>query len=336
MKYLFFFILLNGLASCNFNPETNEVGPELLKVPYDHNPETPSQLVLDSLAVLPMDSLVKKDVEITQDRKQVFYTLNDRAYTGWATENLLSSHNRIRYYQIDSGFVNWQIGYFDNGQLDCDFHALDGFNHGSQRMWSRDGTPYVNLNSIMDKKHGLQQRWHPNGQLDWQAEYVNDSLLYEVKYTPEGKIKSFDGSFTLPIPDDKVYEEIKQLLPEWNSSLGAYLSYYYEVSGDKNQLRTRGTRICHYTIEFAKKITYEANTCRASSNVMKLSMPKTSNAFIKKLLYSVVRPWDDNDPFKWSSDTLFFTENGIPNTAGCNIEIEHTDSLSIVKMYCTD
>lgn len=336
MKYVLFLMLLNGLTSCGFNPETHEVQRVLLEVPYSQHPETPSQLLLDSLALVPMDSLAKKEVVIVQDCKQVFYTLNNKAYTGWAKEDFLSSHNRIRYYQIDSGLVNWQIGYFDNGQLDCDFHALNGFNHGSQRMWFRDGTPYINHNATIGKKHGLQQRWHPNGQLDWQAEYVNDSLIYEVKYSPEGKIKHFDGSFILPLPNDEQYQDIKLLIPKWDGFMGAYLGYYFEITGDKQLLRTRGNRTCHYIIEFANKITYETKTCNAGSGYSITTLPKVSNTFAKRLLYAIVKPWDENDTFRWSADTLLYTEDGIPGSAGCNVDIEQTDSISIIKMFCTD
>lgn len=336
MKYLYFIIILSGILSCRPNPDAHLVSSTLLTVPYGQNPTTPSQHLLDSIAVLPIDSLVKIEVDIAPDRKQFFFTRHDKVYTGWAREDFQSSHNRIRYYQIDSGFVNWQIGYFDIGQLECDFHALHGFNHGSQRMWSRDGMPYIALFSTMGKKHGLQQRWHPNGILAWEADFDTNSLIYEVYYSPEGKIRRFDGAFSLPIPNNEAYEEMKLLLPESSGFLEAYLHYYFESTGEKQPLRTRGENICHYSITFAESIKYESKSCNAGSGYSIVSLPKVSNVFSKRLLHATMKPYNDDDPFRWSVDTLFYTEDGIPGSAGCNIVIEQSDSLTTIGIYCTD
>jgi hypothetical protein len=337
MKYLMLYGLPLALLSCQ--PGSDSIGQEmkLLAVPYGQDPETPSQTMLDSIATMVKDSLKVQMVEIAPDRTQHFYTYHEVPFSGWVKEVFLDSNHRTRYYQIDSGFVNWQIGYFDNGILDCDFHALNGFNHGNQRMWSRDGRPYINTYSIQDQKHGLQQRWHSNGALDWKAIYDHGALIYGVNYNPEGKIYHFAGDFDLPIPDEQEYEEMKLLYSEWNGPWGAYLDYFFKSSSEKNALRIEGgDHICHYKIVFADKITYESNTCSAGSGYGILTLPKTSDASIRKILYAILRPWDENDTYQWSPDTMYYTDEGIPESAGCNVVIEQEESSTIVKLYCSD
>lgn len=331
MKY-FLFISILGSICCH----SKLASEKLLKVPYGRDPETPKQSLLDSLAILRMDSLEIIEVEVLPDRKQHFYQFHQKPFSGWVKEDFKETHQRIRYYQIDSGFVNWQIGYFDNGQLDCDFHSLKGLNHGNQRMWSRDGTPYINTNSIMDKKHGIQKRWHPNGELNWLAEYDSGKLVYEISYTPKGKIKKFDGDFTLPIPDETQYEKIKSLSAKWQGPFGAYLDYFFETDGDKKPLKTEGEHACHYEVSFAEKLKINIDQCRSISNTSIMTLPRITDSEAKKLLYTIVRPWDESDTYRWSKDTLYFTEDGIPESAGCNVEIEHTSSTTIIKLFCTE
>jgi hypothetical protein len=181
IQITFFFLLSLAMASCQ-NPPTD------LEVPYGENPEIPAQATLETLATLDFKELEDEPVEINAERKQHFYRLKGEPYTGWAKHDLLAENQRMRYIKIDSGYVVWQIGYFDNGNPDCDFHALNGLNHGSQRMWKRDGQPYIDTYSLNDVPSGTQRRWHPNGQLEWKAVYENGVNIEEVFYSPEGEV----------------------------------------------------------------------------------------------------------------------------------------------------
>lgn len=174
-------VILLSLSACAQKPAID------LPVRYTVDPETPRQSLLDSLVTHRLSDFEERMVTVAPHVKNRFYLLDGKPFSGWSFQEL-EDYQQIRYYKIDSGFVSWQIGFFENGQVNCDFHSKRGLNHGNQRMWSEDGTPYINTNSINGESHGYQRRWYPNGQLEWEAQYENGKLIWEKNYDGSGSL----------------------------------------------------------------------------------------------------------------------------------------------------
>ncbi len=165
------------------------------EVPYHRHPETPPQELLEKVSTLNAEKLKTKQLEGEAGRRVNFYYLEGIPFSGWAYQLFEGNKHRYRYTKFEEGLPVWQIGYFDNGQLDHDFHMKDGRNMGSARMWMRDGKPYIDTyfleQGLMD---GPQQRWHSNGQLARDAWFIRDSLVYEVLFDRDGVITERKGA----------------------------------------------------------------------------------------------------------------------------------------------
>lgn len=135
--YLYLFSLLILIGCTNTKPSYKDT----LTVPYGLNPETPPKTQLEAIATVEIEQLESSLEAVDSTRQDHFYQVHGLPFSGWAKQDFLEGHQRTRHYKIEQGWVNWQIGYFDNGLPDCDFHALNGKDHGNQRMWARDGTP---------------------------------------------------------------------------------------------------------------------------------------------------------------------------------------------------
>ena len=318
---------------------------QLLPVPYSENPETPAQALLDSLSTLTIQVLDTTWIQLENQTEKIrWYTYHDVPFSGWVKEDFSTSHGRIRYYQIDSGMVNWQVGYFTNGHLDCDFHQLNGENHGSQRMWSKDGTPYISTYAQHGKQHGKQRRWYPNGQLEWLAVYEQGELVEEVYYSEAGKIQRFQGDFEVPYLDSSNFDQIKPIYSQGWGNVYRYFIYYFDSTAVKEPLDHRGGNYCHFKQQFAQKIELEMKQCNAGESAVIITLPKMSVSHAKK----IVRGFFQNEtaemvnmrnaavPFLWSNDTLHYSEEGISGAAGCDFHFESTDTNMVIRFYCTD
>ena len=164
------------------------------KVPYEKNPKTPSKESLESLNLLPFEALNIEINNIEGGKHIKIYKKGSLLFNGWTIQLFKGNEHRFRYTHYTNGLADWQIGYFDNGELDHDFHMKDGVNCGSARMWQKGGCPYIDTyfleGGIGD---GPAYAWHVNCSLSRDALFDNDKLLYEVKFDAEGKIVARQG-----------------------------------------------------------------------------------------------------------------------------------------------
>ena len=115
------------------------------------------------------------------------YSNKNGLYNGWAVKVFSDTEHKYRYTKFEEGLSTWQIGYFDNGDLGHDFHMKDGKNYGSQRMWHKGGTLYIDTYFLEGAvQHGKQLRWYGNGVLARDALYDNNQLVFEVEFDLEG------------------------------------------------------------------------------------------------------------------------------------------------------
>lgn len=184
MKYIILVLslLLNG--SCSGQ---QVVIPD--EVPYGPSPETPSLTLLDKVVDIDFDSLTEKK-ETRPDGKIIrIYSLDGKLFNGWALKIFPDTDHRFRYIKMEEGLMTWQVGYYDNGDLDLDFHHKNGYNTGSQRMWRKQGHPYIDTYFLEGAiLHGPQLRWHGQGIMARDANFDNGTLIYEVLFDEKGQI----------------------------------------------------------------------------------------------------------------------------------------------------
>lgn len=160
-----------------------------LKVPYEKEPQTPSKESLDSLDLIPFETLVIENKSTEGSNHIKYYRKDSQLFNGWAIQIFNENEHRFRYTHYANDLADWQIGYFDNGELGHDFHMKDGMNCGSARMWYKGGCPYIQTyfleGGIGD---GIAYAWHENCILSRDVLFKNGSILYEVKFDQEGKV----------------------------------------------------------------------------------------------------------------------------------------------------
>ena len=164
------------------------------EVPYGESPTMPSQEVLDQLVSVPYQSLeVREDRSNPQKRIRTYY-LDGELFSGWSKQIFLDSDHRYRYVKYENGIAVWQLGFYDNGNPDVDFHMKDAYNCGSQRMWLKEGSLYVDSYFLEGGiPHGKQMRWHFNGALARDALFNQGEVVYEVLFDQEGGITERKG-----------------------------------------------------------------------------------------------------------------------------------------------
>ena len=193
MKLLISFLLLVLMNSCH--GQIDDIG---LDVPYGQNPKTPSKGSLDILHLIPFDAL-SIEVRKRDDGKQIrVYSKDNKLFDGWTLQLFNDNEHRFRYTHYADGLADWQIGYFDNGELDHDFHMKNGVNCGSARMWQKGGCLYIDTYFLEGGiNHGPAYAWHENCVLSRDALFDKDRMVYEVKFDSEGEIVEKNGA----IPD---------------------------------------------------------------------------------------------------------------------------------------
>ena len=164
-------------------------------VPYHREPETPSHAALQAISAIDVQQLRRERKFDEKRQKTDTYYLQDTLFTGWSFQIFDDTNHKYRYTKYEDGAPVWQIGYFDNGVLDHDFHLKNGKTLGSEKMWRRNGDPYIDyFYSAADQMDGLQRRWHANRVLARQGLYKAGTLVYEVIYDPGGKVTSSKGA----------------------------------------------------------------------------------------------------------------------------------------------
>lgn len=199
MKYHYCIFLLVFSIQC-----TAQVKELPDQVPYGENPATPSQALLDKLLLISFDSLTEEVLKAKDGSIIRTFSLDQKPYSGWAIQVFPDTHHRYRYTKYEAGLPVWQIGYYDNGRLDHDFHMKGGQNYGSQRMWRGDGSPYIDTYFAEGGiQHGPQKRWYDNGILARDAQFQHGELVYEVLWNKDGKITEEKGMVPIGVQDQR-------------------------------------------------------------------------------------------------------------------------------------
>ncbi len=153
------------------------------------NPHTPLQTELEALSPLSFADLTETRHPKEDHTTLKVYLREGKPYYGWALQIFPDNEHRYRYIKLENGIVTWQIGYYDNGDLDFDFRMKDGKAFGSQRMWRKNQERYIE-NYFLEGgvQHGMQYRWFSGNRLAEEAEYNNGVLLYRKQYNEQGEL----------------------------------------------------------------------------------------------------------------------------------------------------
>ena len=156
------------------------------------HPKTPSQEYLETLCEIDATEL-RRQVE-PNAISTVEYFFGDQLYSGWACQVFTDTDHRYRFSRYENGVLVRQIGYFDNGNLGHDFSMQNGNSIGSERMWRRDGNPYVrNYYLAPGVKHDYQRRWEAGGHLVYEALFEKGKEIYAVSFDGDGNVISGRG-----------------------------------------------------------------------------------------------------------------------------------------------
>ena len=170
------------------------------EVPYHRNPHTPSLSDLQAVSKVEASELVSQMLFDEKGHGINIFFKEDSLYSGWAYQLFPDTDHRYRFTLYQQGHSLWQIGYYDNGQIDHDFHQKNDKSMGSERMWNKDGSLYIDyFYSAPGKMDGIQQRWHGNGILAREAVYTKGEMVYEVLFDEEGNVVERKGE----VPEHK-------------------------------------------------------------------------------------------------------------------------------------
>lgn len=164
-------------------------------VPYEYETYVPSQNQLKKISKLDYNKLEIKRTRLKSGKYIKYHYLNGKLYNGWVFQIFENDKHKYRYLKIENGLITWQIGYFDNGQLDHDFHQKHGYDCGRQRMWRRNGDKYIdNFKLEGEISHGDQYRWSANNILAEHSKYENGKLIFKIIYDESGNILKTEGN----------------------------------------------------------------------------------------------------------------------------------------------
>ena len=168
-----------------------QVVPDKLLIPYERNPDTPSKGYLDSLNLVPFESLM-----IEEKKNGGHILVRIHRLNGWTVQLFENSEHRFRYVHYSSGLADWQIGYFDNGELGHDFHLKNAMNCGSIKMWQKSGCLYIDTYFLEGGiNEGPAFAWHDNCVLSRDALIDHGRTVYEVTFDKNGNIVEKNGAY---------------------------------------------------------------------------------------------------------------------------------------------
>jgi hypothetical protein len=189
MKIIHLLIIALILGACN---EPGTKIPD--EVPYHRDPETPSKEVLDAASTVRTLDLKEERIDTGTGHKRSYFYLNEKLFTGWSYQVFDDTEHKYRYLKCEEGVKVWQIGYYEDGTIDHDFHMKAGKGLGSERMWMADGNPYTDYYySSSEKMDGVQRRWFTNNTLARDGLYKDGELIYDIFYNQDGTISEYKG-----------------------------------------------------------------------------------------------------------------------------------------------
>lgn len=161
------------------------------------NPKSPSQKLLKSANPIGHRTLNVEHMQNAEGRTQRVFLKNGKRFNGWTVDVNMQIDVRTKYFKYVDGLVEWQVGFFDTGELTIDQRKKDGLNYGHNRFWNKKGEVYINgFYSEPGKAHGPQKSWFVDGSLARDGLYEHGELIYDVMFDESGKIIEQHG--TLP------------------------------------------------------------------------------------------------------------------------------------------
>lgn len=161
------------------------------------NPRSPSQKLLKSANPVGHRTLNVEHMQNEEGRTQRVFLSNGKRFNGWSVDVNMQADVRTKYFKYVNGLVEWQVGFFDTGELTIDQRKTNGLNYGHTRFWNKKGEVYINgFYSEPGKAHGPQQSWFKDGTLARDGLYEHGEMLYDIMFDESGKITEHHG--TLP------------------------------------------------------------------------------------------------------------------------------------------
>lgn len=161
------------------------------------NPRSPSQKVLKAANPVGHRTLNVEHMQTAEGRTQRVFLSNGKRYNGWTVDVNMQADVRTKYFKYVNGLVEWQVGFFDTGELTIDQRKKDGLNYGHSRFWNKRGEVYISgFYSEPGKAHGPQKSWFKDGSIARDGLYEHGELIYDVMFDESGQITEHQG--TLP------------------------------------------------------------------------------------------------------------------------------------------
>lgn len=106
------------------------------------------------------------------------YYLDGKPFSGEARQ-CFDEHPLAFEYEIKNGLVVSMQGFYENGELERDFHFKDGKEHGIFRMYYTGGQIYIEEAFYLGQPHGMFKRWYRDGRLAHEKVYEMGKLISE-------------------------------------------------------------------------------------------------------------------------------------------------------------
>jgi antitoxin component YwqK of YwqJK toxin-antitoxin module len=190
----FILIILIFISACGI-PDDMDIPRD---VPYGTYPPTPAFRALEKAVVLEHEALNSRKETFDEGGTRLLHFYEGAPFTGWVREFSPEDEHRYRFTRLEKGYEVWQIGYYQNRELDFDFHLMNGKKYGSQRSWRKDGTRlFDQFYQPEGVRHGHQRRWYANGRLAEDALYQHGQLIYSAELDSMGNLISSKGELPL-------------------------------------------------------------------------------------------------------------------------------------------
>lgn len=142
--------------------------------------------------------------------------------------------------------------------------------------------------------------------------------------------KNVLDSFKLIFPDTSLIRR-ESLINPYNT-LYIYLINYYDSIGPKKTEKQEGGDPVIFRQSFNYGIEYYVNASHVGYHQEEITFPLVKASELKKL-FSILYV---SDYLKWSSDSLWYTEDGLPENAGCSFVYKTENKQLKVEIFCSD